>query len=122
MHFVLQLYINIVGRWNYFSSGSNNILRQGELHVVQEKVPWGIKTFWGTNENAVKTQICIALCSYLLLALIKKRLSTNLDIYRILQITSVSLLDKKPLFALFSENSGPLEDKGGENQLVFKGF
>ena len=64
-----------------------------------------IKVFWGYSENGVKTQICIALCSYLLVALIKKRLGLKQSLYEILQILSVSLFDKTPLLELFSDDS-----------------
>jgi hypothetical protein len=81
-----------------------------------------IKTFWGTSANAVKTQICIAICAYLLMAVVKKRLAINLDLYKMLQITSVSLFDKKPLKSLFSEVGLQSGVKGEVNQLGFKGF
>jgi len=45
-----------------------------------------IKTFWGHSENAVKTQICIALCTYLIVAILKKRLGIRRNLYEILQI------------------------------------
>lgn len=76
---------------------------QVELFFKWIKQHLKIKSFWGTSDNAVKTQICTALCSYLLMAIIKKKLNLELDLYRILQITSVSLLDKKPLKSLFSD-------------------
>ncbi len=81
-----------------------------------------IKSFWGTSANAVKTQICTALCAYLLMALIKKKLNIGLDLYKILQITSVSLLDKKPLKSLYSGVSLQTRVKGEGDQLEFKGF
>jgi IS4 transposase len=78
---------------------------QVELFFRWIKQHLKIKSFWGTSENAVKTQICIALCSYLLMAIIKKKLKIKLDLYKMLQIVSVSLLDKKPLKSLFLEDS-----------------
>lgn len=56
-----------------------------------------IKTFYGTNENAVKIQIWTALASYLLVALLKKNLKIQTPLYTILQIASVSLFDKTPV-------------------------
>lgn len=53
--------------------------------------------------NAVKTQICIAICAYLLVAIMKKKLHIERTLYEILQILSVTLFDKKPLDKLFSE-------------------
>jgi len=76
-----------------------------------------IKSFWGTSENAVKTQICIALYAYLLMAIIKKRLKIGLDLYKMLQIVSVSLLDKKPLKSLFSEVALHLDVKSEQKSL-----
>lgn len=62
-----------------------------------------IKAFWGYSANAVKTQICIAICSYLIIAIMKKQLNFNRNLYEILQILSVSLFDKTPINTLVSE-------------------
>jgi len=62
-----------------------------------------IKAFWGRSMNAVKVQICIAICAYLLVAITKKRLGITRNTYEILQILSVSLFDKTPLYQLISE-------------------
>ena len=62
-----------------------------------------IKTFFGYSSNAVKTQICIAICAYLMVAIIKKQLKIERNLYEILQILSVSIFVKKPLNKLFSE-------------------
>lgn len=62
-----------------------------------------IKAFYGTSENAVKTQIWIAVCVYVLLAAIKKKLALNLSLYTILQVASVSLFEKLPLNEAFSD-------------------
>lgn len=62
-----------------------------------------IKSFWGYSPNAVKTQICIAICVYATVAIIKKKLNIDRNLYEILQILSVSLLAKIPLAKLFSE-------------------
>jgi transposase len=74
-----------------------------------------IKVFWGHSENSVKTQICIALCAYLLVALIKKRLGLKRNLYEILQILSVSLFDKTPLLELFSDEKLQNFVKSDEN-------
>jgi hypothetical protein len=95
---------------------------QVELFFRWIKQHLKIKTFWGTSENAVKTQICIALCSYLLMALIKKKLNIELNLYTILQITSVSLFDKKPLKSLFSEVEVQFDVKGGQGSLDLQWF
>jgi hypothetical protein len=74
-----------------------------------------IKVFWGRSENAVKTQICIAICAYLMVAILKKRLRIKRNIYEILQILSVSLLDKTPLYELFSGSAIQIPPGGSEN-------
>lgn len=56
-----------------------------------------IKSFWGTSENAVKTQVYIAIITYTLIAVIKSKLKINRSIYEILQILSASLFDKTQL-------------------------
>lgn len=75
-----------------------------------------IKAFWGRSENAVKTQICIALCDYLLIAILKKKLRIDRNSYEILQILSVSLFDKLPLLKLISQASLPIEISNPGNQ------
>lgn len=65
-----------------------------------------VKTFWGYSFNAVKTQIYIAMITYLLVALVKHQLKLKQTQYEILQILSISLLCKTPLLELFS-NSYP---------------
>jgi len=59
-----------------------------------------IKAFYGTTENAVKTQIWIAISVYVLLAIIKKRLGIDQSLYTILQILSLTLFEKIMLFQL----------------------
>ncbi len=56
-----------------------------------------IKKFFGTSENAVKTQIWIAIAVYVLVAIMKKRLNINPELYTILQILSLTLFEKSPL-------------------------
>lgn len=64
-----------------------------------------IKSFYGTSENAVKTQIWIAISIYVLVAIMKKRLKIDLTLYTILQILSISLFEKTPILtALTSRN------------------
>jgi Domain of unknown function (DUF4372)/Transposase DDE domain len=61
-----------------------------------------IKTFWGETENAVKTQIWIAICTYLTVAIAKKMLKIERSLYEILQILSMSIIDKTPLNQLLN--------------------
>jgi hypothetical protein len=61
-----------------------------------------IKSFWGTTENAVKTQLFIAICTYVLVAIIKEKLKSDKSNYEILQILGIALLDKTPLKELIT--------------------
>ena len=56
-----------------------------------------IKAFFGTSENAVKTQIWIAVSIYVLVAIVRKRLLLGASLYQILQILSVTLFEKTPI-------------------------
>ena len=76
---------------------------QVELFFKWTKQHLSVKSFWGRSANAVKTQICIALCAYLLVAIMKKKLKIERSSYEILQIVSVSLFDKTPMKTLVSE-------------------
>ncbi|MGB5990721.1 MAG: IS4 family transposase [Desulfobacterales bacterium] len=61
-----------------------------------------IKSFYGTSENAVKTQIWIAISTYVLVAIMKKRLKIDLTLYTILQILSITLFEKMPILQAFT--------------------
>ena len=63
-----------------------------------------IKKFYGNSANAVKTQIWIAISTYVLVAIMKKKLKIELTLYTILQILSISLFEKKPIFQVLTEN------------------
>jgi hypothetical protein len=77
-----------------------------------------IKSFWGTTENAVKTQIWIAISSYVIVAIAKKTLSIHHSLYEILQVVSISIFDKMPLNKLFDKHSHYAEpDNDSPNQL-----
>jgi len=76
-----------------------------------------IKTLWGYSPNAVKTQIWIAICTYLLIALVKKQLKSDLSLYEITQILGVSVFDKTPLNELLTNFSKNERNKINYNQL-----
>ena len=61
-----------------------------------------IKAFYGTSENAVKTPIWIAVSTYVLVAILKKRLDLGLSLYKILQILSVTAFEKTPILQVLS--------------------
>jgi hypothetical protein len=90
---------------------------QIELFFKWIKQHLRIKAFYGTSENAVKTQIWNAIAVYVLVAIVKKRLHLEASLYTILQILSVSLFEKIPLAqALTLSRGAELEDDPG-NQL-----
>jgi transposase len=62
-----------------------------------------IKAFYGTSENAVKSQVWIAVSVYVLVAIIKKQLGLDQNLYTILQVLSISLFEKKSILQVFSE-------------------
>ena len=75
---------------------------QVELFFKWIKQHLRIKTFLGTSENAVKTQIWIALCTYLLIAIVKKRLHLPHSLYEILQILSLTMFETSPINQLLT--------------------
>ena len=76
---------------------------QVELFFKWIKQHLRIKAFFGTNENAVKTQIWIAISVYVLVAIVKKRLGVAASLYTILQILSLTLFEKTPLDQLLND-------------------
>lgn len=74
---------------------------QVELFFKWIKQHLQVQSFWGYSENAVKTQIWIAMASYALVAIVKKELKFPQTMNEILQILSISLFDKTPLVKLF---------------------
>jgi Domain of unknown function (DUF4372)/Transposase DDE domain len=85
---------------------------QVELFFKWIKQHLRIKAFFGTSENAVKTQIWIAVSMYVLVAIVRKRLSLDVSLYQILQILSVTLFEKTPLLQALqpSDSTGNLLD------------
>jgi len=76
-----------------------------------------IKTFYGTSDNAVKTQIWIALCVYVLVAIVKKELKLEPSLYEILQILSVTPFEQIPLHELLTKTYDPTRNPYDCNQL-----
>jgi hypothetical protein len=76
-----------------------------------------IKAFYGTSENAVKTQIWIAISVYVLVAIVKKKLNLTPSLYTMLQILSVSLFEKTPLLQLLSQIQPDEKEADFSNQL-----
>jgi hypothetical protein len=90
---------------------------QVELFFKWIKQHLRIKAFYGTSENAVKTQIWIAISVYVLVAIMKKKLKIELSLYTILQILSVTLFEKIPILQAFSRESYISEIDANCNQL-----
>jgi len=90
---------------------------QAELFFKWIKQHLRIKKFYGTSENAVKTQIWIALSTYLLVAIAKKRLALEPNLYTILQILSVTLFEKTPILKALSHANYTSGEPHVHNQL-----
>jgi hypothetical protein len=75
-----------------------------------------IKAFYGTSDNAVKTQVWIAISVYVLVAIVKKELGINRSLYEILQILSLTLFEKTSLFTALSEPIAPNSETPFPNQ------
>ena len=114
-----QAYPDSLRRVNYFDAATNKRLKfltnnfalpaltiaeiyrsrwQVELFFRWIKQHLRIKKFYGTSENAVKTQIWIAVSVYVLVAIVRKRLGLEASLYQILQILSVTLFEKRPFY------------------------
>ena len=78
---------------------------QVELFFKWIKQHLRIKAFFGTSENAVKSQIWIAVSVYVLVAIVKKRLALPATLYEILQILSLTLFEKTPVDSLFDDDA-----------------
>ena len=95
---------------------------QVELFFKWIKQHLRIKAFFGTSENAVKTQIWIAVSVYVLVAIIRKRLGLEASLYQILQSLSITLFEKTPILQALqaSDSRSDLLDPG--NQLILFDF
>jgi hypothetical protein len=78
---------------------------QVELFFKWIKQHLRIKAFFGTSENAVKTQVWIAISAYVLVAIVKKRLGVDASLYTILQVLSLTLFEKTPLIQLLNNDA-----------------
>ena len=90
---------------------------QIELFFKWIKQHLRIKAFYGTSENAVKTQIWIAISVYVLVAIVKKRLNLDQSLYTILQILSLTLFEKTPILQALSNNDYTTYEEQSNNQL-----
>lgn len=108
---------------NHFEIGATTVADiykqrwQVELFFKWIKQHLRIKAFYGTSINAVKSQIWVALCIYLLVAIAKRQLGIKCTLYTFLQILEVNLFEKKPISSLVAEALKQFPDSQDYNQL-----
>src|SRR6202453_5266165 len=95
---------------------------QVELFFKWIKQHLRIKQFYGTSENAVKTQIWIAVSVYVLVAIVRKRLKLELPLYTLLQVISVTVFEKIEILTAFSQSADRYDTAQDDNQLDLFGF
>jgi transposase len=95
---------------------------QIELFFKGIKQNLRIKAFYGTSDNAVKTQLWIAVCVYVLVAIVKKELKLEPSLSIILQVLSVNVFQQEPLPQLFTQDSGVFPKTESPNQLILCGL
>jgi hypothetical protein len=95
---------------------------QVELFFKWIKQHLRIKAFFGTSENAVKTQIWIAVSVYVLVAIVRKRLGLEASLYQILQILSLTLFEKVPILQALQPSDSQNESAGNCTQLILFDF
>ena len=95
---------------------------QVELFFRWIKQHLRIKSFFGTSANAVRTQIWIAVSTYLLVAIVRKRLGLRASLYQILQILSVTLFEKVPILRALEASSSQDDLLEDPNQLILFNF
>ena len=93
---------------------------QVELFFKWIKQHLRIKHFYGTSDNAVKTQIWIAICVYVLVAIIKKQLASERSLYNILQVLSINVFQQVPLQQLLDNSAPQSQEDAICNQLIFR--
>jgi Transposase DDE domain len=90
---------------------------QVELFFKWIKQHLRIKKFYGTSENAVKTQIWIAVSVYVLVAIVRKRLKLDASLYTLMQVFSVTVFEKAPVESVISQTAYSSEYDVDDNQL-----
>ena len=138
-----QAYPDSLRRVSYFDAATNKRLKfltnnftlpaltiariyksrwQIELFFKWIKQHLRIKKFYGTSENAVKTQIWIAVSVYVLVAIARKRLGLEASLYQILQILSVTLFEKTPILQALQPSDSHENLLDDPNQLILFDF
>ena len=95
---------------------------QVELFFKWIKQHLRIKAFYGTSENAIKTQIWIAVSIYLLVAIVKKKLDLPASLYTLLQVLSVTLFEKMPISQVLQQKDYTNLETANPNQLILFDF
>src|SRR5207249_5444628 len=95
---------------------------QVELFFKWIKQHLRIKAFYGTSENAVKTQIWIAVSVYVLVAIVRKRVGLDASLYQILQILSLTLFEKTPILQALQASDSQQQSLDPGNQLILFEF
>src|SRR5437762_4466741 len=95
---------------------------QVELFFKWIKQHLRIKAFYGTSDNAVKTQIWIAVSVYVLVAIVRKRLGLDMSLYQILQIFSITLLEKMPILSVLEAFDSRSDLLDNSSQLILLDF
>jgi len=95
---------------------------QVELFFKWIKQHLRIKAFYGTSENAVKTQIWIAVSMYVLVAIVRKRLGLKASLHQILQILSLTLFEKTPILQVLQPSDSESDVHDSDNQLILFDF
>jgi len=108
---------NILRLRTHFNRGDKNRWHV-ELFFKWIKQHLCVKRFFGRSDNAVRSQIWIAMCVYLLILKLKKRRELNYSAYEILQILSVPTFNKIPLFAMFLNENTLFNNRYNPNQLL----
>jgi IS4 transposase len=90
---------------------------QAELFFKWIKLHLHIKQFYGTSENAVKTQIWIAVSVYVLVAIVRIRLRLEMSLYTLLQVLSVTVFEKMPMWSAVLAMADNSEGRTDDNHL-----
>jgi hypothetical protein len=93
-----------------------------ELFFKWSKQHLRIQAFYGTSENAVKTQIWIAVSVYVLVAIVRKGLGLEASLYQILQILSVTFFEKTPVLRALQASDFENDSDNSGNQLILCDF
>ncbi len=120
-----QMYVFLTNDFNTDAKTIADLYKhrwQIELFFKWIKGHLKILAFWGRSANAVKTQIFIAICAYLIVAIMKKRLNLDRNLNEILQILNVSLFVKMPLSKLISETELQNSEDQSQKQLSLLSF